>query len=45
MDNVTELQKPPFDKPVSFMKLFDSKTKASLIEAIKEVKRNAEDIA
>ncbi len=45
MDNVTELQKPPFDKPVSFMKLFDSKTKASLIEAIREVKRNAEDIA
>lgn len=25
MENVAELTKPPFDKPVSFMKLFDAK--------------------
>ena len=27
MDSVSELTKPPFDKPVSFYKAFDSKTK------------------
>ncbi len=41
MDSVTELTKPPFDKPTSFIKLFDPKTRAALIEAIKKVKENA----
>ncbi len=27
MENVAELTKPPFDKPVSFIKLFDAKTR------------------
>ncbi len=45
MENVTELTKPPFDKPVSFVKLFDKKTRASLLAAIEAVTNNAVDIA
>ncbi len=45
MDSVVELQKPPFDKPVGFMRLFDSKTKGNLIAAINKVKENAVGIA
>ena len=41
MDNVADLQKPPFDKPVSFIKLFDAKTRKALMEAINDVKENA----
>lgn len=45
MENVTDLQKPPFDKPVSFFKLFDSKTSMALVKAINDVKDNAINIA
>lgn len=45
MDDVTELTKPPFDKPVSFIKLFDKKTRVSLLAAIKNVTENAVNIA
>jgi type I restriction enzyme R subunit len=45
MENVTDLQKPPFDKPTSFIKLFDSKTRAAIMEAIKKVKDNAVIVA
>lgn len=45
MDSVADLQKPPFDKPISFMKLFDSKTRMAIITAINEVKNNAINIA
>ncbi len=45
MDNVADLQKPPFDKPVSFIKLFDVKTRTALMQAIKDVKDNAVSIA
>ena len=45
MDNVSDLQKPPFDKPVSFIKLFDAKTRTALMQAIKDVKDNAVSIA
>ena len=45
MDNVADLQKPPFDKPVSFIKLFDAKTQTALMQAIKDVKDNAVSIA
>lgn len=38
MENVTELQNPPFDKPVSFVKLFDARTRAALLAAINKVK-------
>ena len=45
MDNVADLQKPPFDKPISFIKLFDAKTRTALMQAIKAVKDNAVSIA
>ncbi len=45
MDSVTELTKPPFDKPLSFTKLFDPKTRAALMAAINKVKENAVVIA
>jgi len=41
MENVAELTKPPFDKPISFVKLFDAKTRANLMAAINQVKDNA----
>ena len=41
MENVAELQKPPFDKPVAFIKMFDAKTRAALIQTINEIKENA----
>lgn len=41
MENVTDLQKPPFDKPVSFIKLFDSKTRVALMQTIKSITDNA----
>ena len=34
MENVAELTKPPFDKPVSFIKLSDAKTRTFLLETI-----------
>ena len=42
MENMTELTKPPFDKPVNFIKLFDPKTRTALLEAIQQVRENAE---
>lgn len=44
MENVVELQKPPFDKPISFIKLFDTKTRASLLKTINDVKDNAVNV-
>ena len=45
MENVTELQNPPFDKPISFVKLFDARRRAALLAAINKVKENAVVIA
>lgn len=45
MENLTDLQKPPFDKPVSFVKLFDPKTRTALMETIKSVTDNATTVA
>lgn len=45
MENVAELTKPPFDKPISFIKLFDAKTRNELIEAINQIRENAVQIA
>ena len=45
MDNVADLQKPPFDKPISFIKLFDAKTRIALMKAINDIKENAVNIA
>lgn len=44
MENVAELTKPPFDKPVSFIKLFDANTRTALVEAIHQVRQNAVQI-
>ena len=41
MEDIKELMKPPFDKPVSFVKLFDEKTRTALMKKITEVKDNA----
>ncbi|MBR4473535.1 MAG: DEAD/DEAH box helicase family protein [Oscillospiraceae bacterium] len=45
MENITELMKPPFDKPVNFVKLFDAKTRTALMSAINQVKDNAVIVA
>ncbi len=44
MENVSELTKPPFDKPVSFIKLFDAKTRTALIATINLIRENAVQI-
>lgn len=41
MENVAELTKPPFDKPISFIKLFDAKTRTALMETINQIRENA----
>ncbi len=45
MENVTELQKPPFDKPINFIKLFDAETRTAILQTIKSIKENAEPFA
>ena len=44
MENVSDLTKPPFDKPVSFIKLFDAKTRTALIATINQIRENAVQI-
>lgn len=44
MENISELQKPPFDKPISFIKLFDVKKGDALKQAIDSVRNNAVNI-
>ena len=44
MENVSELTKPPFDKPVGFIKLFDAKTRTALIATINQIRENAVQI-
>ena len=41
MEDIKDLMKPPFDKPISFVKLFDAKTRTALMQRINEVKDNA----
>ncbi len=45
MDNIAELAKPPFDKPIGFVKLFDAKTRGAIMETINQVRDNAIQIA
>lgn len=45
MENPTVLMKPPFDKPLSFSKLFDMKKQSEIIGAINRVKENATIVA
>ena len=44
MENVSELTRPPFDKPVSFIKLFDANTRTALIATINQIRENAVQI-
>ena len=37
-----DLMKPPFDRPASFIRLFDDKRQKRLVELIVQVKSNAE---
>lgn len=41
MASTSALAKPPFDKPLSFTKLFDKKVQAALMATISQVKENA----
>ncbi len=45
MESTAELVKPPFDRPVSFTRLFDAGKRASLLTAIDKVRDNAVVIA
>ena len=44
MESVAVLTKPPFDKPISFLRLFDAKTRDSIVEAINQVRENAVEV-
>jgi type I restriction enzyme R subunit len=41
IDNVSELIRPPFDKPQSFVKLFDGAKQKRLVETVTRIKENA----
>ncbi|MBP3294937.1 MAG: DEAD/DEAH box helicase, partial [Lachnospiraceae bacterium] len=41
MEDVALLTKPPFDKPVSFVKMFDNKTRTELIDTLNHIRENA----
>ncbi len=41
MEDIKELMKPPFDKPISFVKLFDVRMRTALMQKINEIKENA----
>ncbi|GAB6173582.1 hypothetical protein JCM15765_30600 [Paradesulfitobacterium aromaticivorans] len=41
IENVSELMKPPFDKPQSFIKLFDGSKQKKIVELVAKIKENA----
>jgi type I restriction enzyme R subunit len=41
VENASELLKPPFDKPTSFIKLFDDEKQKRIVGLLEEVKNNA----
>ncbi len=41
LTNASELMRPPFDKPQSFVKLFDVTRQKKIVEAINKIKENA----
>lgn len=41
IDNVSVLLNPPFDRPQSFIKLFDGSQQKQLIEKVTQIKDNA----
>ena len=44
MDDISDLMKPPFDKPIPFTRMFDGQTKQGIIKAIQEIKKNATEL-
>ncbi|HPO77741.1 MAG TPA: type I restriction-modification enzyme R subunit C-terminal domain-containing protein, partial [Thermoclostridium caenicola] len=44
IENISELMKPPFDKPQSFIRLFDSTKQRKMVETINKIKENATKI-
>ncbi len=41
IEDVKILMKPPFDKPYSFIKMFDAKTRTAIVQTIESIKNNA----
>jgi len=41
IENISELIKPPFDKPQSFIKLFDGSKQKRIVELVTKIKENA----
>lgn len=41
IEDIKILMKPPFDKPYSFIKMFDPKTRTALLQTIESIKNNA----
>lgn len=41
VENISELMKPPFDKPQSFVKLFDKTKQQRIVELVSKIKDNA----
>lgn len=41
IEDVKILMSPPFDKPYSFIKIFDPKTRTAILQVIEEIKNNA----
>ncbi|KLU59959.1 type-1 restriction enzyme R protein [Peptococcaceae bacterium CEB3] len=41
IENVSELTRPPFDKPQSFIKLFDGSKQKRMVELVTSIKENA----
>ncbi len=44
MENISELMKPPFDHPQSFIKLFDGSKQKKIVEVVRKIKDNAVEI-
>lgn len=44
IEDVKILMKPPFDKPYSFIKMFDPQTRNALLQTIESIKNNAMNI-
>lgn len=45
IEDVKILMKPPFDKPYSFIKMFDPKTRTAILQTIESIKNNALQVA
>lgn len=41
LEKIMDLQKPPFDKPIPFIKMFDAKLRNSLLQTIHTIEDNA----